>query len=196
MANTASRKSPAHTAKKKKPGKTNWRRLILVTAMILALLGLVLPNILPLFPSRGPAVPPQFGGAKEMPEPMFQKEGELTFISSETGQPLQKIDIEKADNDMRRQFGLMFRRSMADTQGMLFLFDRSSQQSFWMKNTYIPLDILFVDENLTITTIHENTAPHSEAPIPSSGPAKYVVEVNGGFTQKHGVKVGDKISWQ
>lgn len=194
MANT-DRKRPSQVSKKKKT-KTNWRQIIIVGVMVLALLGLVLPNILPLFTGSGPASPPLTSNPTEkMPEPMFQKEGELAFISAETGQPIQKIDIEKADNDMERQFGLMFRKSMQETQGMLFLFDKSEQQSFWMKNTLIPLDIMFVDENLTITTIHENTKPLSEAGLPSKGNAKYVVEVIGGFAQKHGVKVGDKVSW-
>ena len=107
-----------------------------------------------------------------------------------------KIDIEKADNDMERQFGLMYRRTMEDTQGMLFLFDESTPQGFWMKNTYIPLDIMFVDENNVITTIHENTTPMSDKTVASKGNAKYVVEVNGGFSKKYGIKEGDRISWQ
>ncbi len=194
MANTE-RKRPAQVSKKKK-SKTNWRQIIIVSVVALGLVAFLLPNILPLFTGGvGPAPPPAATNRPEIAEPMFQKEGELAFISGETGQPIQKIDIEKADNDMERQFGLMFRKSMQDTQGMLFLFDKSEPQSFWMKNTLIPLDIMFVDENLTITTIHENTKPLSEAQIPSDGDAKYVVEVVGGFAKKHGVKVGDKISW-
>jgi hypothetical protein len=90
----------------------------------------------------------------------------------------------------------MYRRSMSDTQGMLFLFNESVPQSFWMRNTFIPLDIMFEDENLTITTIHENTQPLSDKSIPSNGNARYVVEVNGGFTKKHGLKIGDKINWK
>ena len=195
MANT-NRKRPANVSKKKK-SKTNWRQIIIVSAVAIGLLAFLLPNILPLFTGGGPSVSPvTTGNTKKMPEPMFQKEGELAFVSSESGQPIQKIDIEKADNDMERQFGLMFRKSMQDTQGMLFLFDESEPQNFWMKNTLIPLDIMFVDENLKITTIHENTKPLSEKGLPSDGNAKYVVEVNGGFAKKYGVKVGDKISWQ
>ncbi len=195
MANTE-RKRPAQVSKKKK-SKTNWRQIIIVGVVSLGLVAFLLPNILPLFVGgNGPAVPPvTTGNNNKMPEPMFQKEGELSIISGETGQPIRKIDIEKADNDMERQFGMMFRKSMEETQGMLFLFDESGPQSFWMKNTLIPLDIMFVDENQTITTIHENAKPLSEASLPSDGDAKYVLEVIGGFSKKYGVKVGDKISW-
>ena len=131
-----------------------------------------------------------------MPEPTFKKEGELYFQSSENGKAITKIDIEKADTDMDREFGLMYRKSMPANEGMLFLFDANEQQSFWMHNTYIPLDIIFVDENNVITTIHENAKPLNDTSLKSKGAAKYVVEVNGGFAKQHSIKVGDKISWQ
>lgn len=131
-----------------------------------------------------------------MPEPKFQKEGELYFQSAAGGKAISKIDIEKADTELDQQMGLMFRKSMPEDQGMLFLFDASEPRSFWMHNTYIPLDIMFVDENGVITTIHENAKTLNDASLPSNGPAKYVVEVNGGYVQRHGIKVGDKISWQ
>jgi uncharacterized membrane protein (UPF0127 family) len=195
MANKTSSKGGAPVSKKKKPKKTNWRQIILVSVGILAMIGFLLPSILPLFTGRGPATPPVTTSPTEMPEPKFQKEGELSFLSSETGEVIKKIDIEKADNDMERAFGLMYRRSMDENQGMLFLFEENEQQAFWMKNTFIPLDILFLDENQVVTTIHKNTKPMSEASLPSDGAAKYVVEVVGGFTDKFGVKVGDKINW-
>ncbi|MCB0521781.1 MAG: DUF192 domain-containing protein [Lewinellaceae bacterium] len=182
--------------KKKKNGNINWRQATIVGVMILALLGLVLPNILPLFKGGpGPVAPSTSRKSEAMPEPKFQKEGELAFLGGESGQPLAKIDIEIADNDMERGFGLMYRRSMDENQGMLFLFDNNEPQSFWMKNTLIPLDILFVGEDMTINTIHKSTKPLSEASLPSKDNSKYVVEVNGGFTDRHGIKVGDKIQW-
>lgn len=130
-----------------------------------------------------------------MPEPQFQKEGELQFISAATGKAISQIDIERAETDMERQFGLMYRKSMADSLGMLFVFEQSEPQGFWMKNTYIPLDILFVDDSLTILNIHENTVPLSENSLLSKGKARYVVEVVGGYTRKHGIQAGDKIRW-
>jgi hypothetical protein len=183
--------------RKKKSQQINWRQYFIVGALVLALVALLLPGIIKIFSSGAPTPPlTSQSNPSNMPEPKFTKEGELSFISSETGQPIAKIDIEKADNDMERGFGLMYRRSMSDTQGMLFLFNESEPQSFWMRNTFIPLDIMFVDENLTITTIHENTQPLSDKSIPSNGNARYVVEVNGGFTKKHGLKIGDKINWK
>ncbi len=131
-----------------------------------------------------------------MTEPVFKKEGELFFQPASGGKAITKIDIEKAESDQERMQGLMFRKSMDEDKGMLFIMDNNEQQSFYMRNTYIPLDIIFVDENNVITTIHENTKILNDNSLPSNGPAKYVVEVNGGYTKKHGIKVGDKISWQ
>lgn len=131
-----------------------------------------------------------------MPEPVFKKEGELFFQPASGGKAIAKIDIERAETEVERAQGLMFRKSMDEDKGMLFLFERSEPQSFYMRNTYIPLDIMFVDENNVITTIHENTKTLNDNSLPSNGPAKYVVEVNGGYAKRHGIKVGDKISWQ
>jgi len=124
----------------------------------------------------------------------FKKEGELTIIDS-VGNQLVKIDIEIADNDYERQLGLMNRQSMEEMQGMLFIFPDERYQSFWMLNTLFPLDILFINSNKEIVTIHKNTKPLSEQSYPSSKPAIYVLEVNAGFCDRHNVKIGDKIYW-
>jgi uncharacterized protein len=126
-------------------------------------------------------------------EPKFTKEGELFFINQSDTSKRRKIDIEIADNETDREKGLMFRRSMADTQGMLFIFEDSQPRSFWMRNTYIPLDIVFVNWNLDIITIQKNAVPFSEASVPSNGNAKYVVEVNAGYADSYGLRPGDKI---
>ncbi|MBI5913741.1 MAG: DUF192 domain-containing protein [Bacteroidetes bacterium] len=180
--------------KKKKKSSFNWKQALIIGAMALALLSMVAPNIRGLF--MGMKKRPPIDLTSPDMEPKFQKEGELSFVSGATGQPVTKIDIEKADNETDRQFGLMFRRSMPESQGMLFLFETSGRQSFWMHNTYIPLDIIFVDENNVINTIHKNAKPLNDTSLPSKGNAKYVVEVVGGFSDKYGLKEGDKISWQ
>jgi uncharacterized membrane protein (UPF0127 family) len=82
---------------------------------------------------------------------------------------------------------------MNEDEGMLFIFDAEERQSFWMKNTHIPLDIIFVNNEKTIVHIAENCEPYSLKPIPSFEYAKYVVEVNGGYARKHGIKVGSEI---
>lgn len=203
MAKKTARKSPAPVSKKrkKKPPKRNTRQIVISVLIGLALVAFVLPDIMRFFDSGPKYSPPSTSNTPSatnpntMPEPEFIKEGELSIISGETREPIKNIDIEKADNNDERMFGLMFRRKMEETQGMLFIFDRSEPQSFWMKNTYIPLDIIFIDEDFKITTIRENTVPHSEAPVPSDGKAKYVLEVNGGWCERYGVKVGDVVKW-
>ena len=124
----------------------------------------------------------------------FKKEGELTFTDS-TGNPTVKIDIEIADNDYERQLGLMNRQSMEEMQGMLFIFPDERFQSFWMRNTLFALDILFINSQKEIVTIHKNTTPLSEQSYPSSEPAIYVLEVNAGFCDRHNIKLEDKVFW-
>ncbi len=124
----------------------------------------------------------------------FKKEGELTFVDS-VENPIIKIDIEIADNDYERQLGLMNRQSMEEMQGMLFIFPQQEYQSFWMRNTLFSLDMLFINSNKEIVTIHKNTTPLSEQSYPSTAPALYVLEVNAGFCDRHNIKLGDKIFW-
>lgn len=124
----------------------------------------------------------------------FKKEGELTFTDS-AGNQIIKIDIEIADNDYERQLGLMNRKSMEEMQGMLFIFPEQRFQSFWMLNTLFSLDILFINSNKEIVTIHKNTTPLSEQSYPSTEPAIFVLEVNGGFCDRHNIKLSDKIYW-
>jgi uncharacterized membrane protein (UPF0127 family) len=135
-----------------------------------------------------------FPGEKTEEEFMFKKNGDLTFIDS-TGTPKSKIDIQIADTDFDRQLGLMFRKSMKENQGMLFIFPEESVQSFWMRNTYISLDMIFVNSDKKIVTIHKNTKTLSDQSYRSTRPAKYVIEVDAGYTEKHNIKVGDKVNW-
>jgi len=128
-------------------------------------------------------------------EPRFTKEGELTFLSKTDRKKIITIDIEIADNAYEREKGLMYRHSLPDNAGMLFIFEQSGPLSFWMRNTYIPLDIIFADENRQIVTIQKNTKPLSYAQIPSKRNSKYVVEVNAGFCDKYGIAVGDFITF-
>lgn len=132
---------------------------------------------------------------KNIREPQFKKEGELEFIRKNHKEPVKKIDVELAENDDERSQGLMYRRSMDDSKGMLFIFEQEEPQSFWMKNTVIPLDIIYVNSKMEIVKIFKNTVPFSEKSLPSEKPATYVVEVIGGYTDKNGIKEGDLISF-
>ena len=131
---------------------------------------------------------------KHNTQPKFTKEGELIFLKPD-GSSIVKVNIEIADNDAERQMGLMNRSFMNNSQAMLFIFEKEEPQAFWMKNTIIPLDIIYVNSNKEIVSIAANTEPFSEKSLPSGRPAIYVVEVNGGFCDQYGIAAGCKISY-
>jgi uncharacterized membrane protein (UPF0127 family) len=125
----------------------------------------------------------------------FQKQGELRFLSV-NGRLITTVDIEIAREESKRELGLMYREKMAENQAMLFVFDGDGPRSFWMKNTILSLDMIFVNGNNEVVTIHKYTTPYSEDSYASMGPAQYVVEANGGFTDKYRIAVGDRITWR
>lgn len=127
--------------------------------------------------------------------PQFRKEGTLQFLSTAEGKQIQEIEIEIADDDLSRERGLMWRKHMEPNQGMLFIMQEEDMLAFWMLNTYISLDLLFVNHDMRIVTIRNDVQPQRLDRIPSTEPAKYVVEVNGGFCARHGIKVGDLIKF-
>jgi uncharacterized membrane protein (UPF0127 family) len=125
----------------------------------------------------------------------FKKQGEVSFQDS-LKNFVKKIDVEIADTDDARHLGLMFREGMTGDQGMLFIFPNEEVQGFYMKNTVMPLDIIFINAKKQIVKIHKNTQPLSEKTLPSVKPALYVVEVISGFTDKYKIKEGDYIDWR
>lgn len=125
----------------------------------------------------------------------FRMDGELQFLDSQKD-TIARIYIEIADDEYEITTGLMYRKTMADSAGMLFMFPTSEQRSFWMKNTFIPLDIIFVNEKLEIVSIQKYTRPFSEAPIPSVGDAKYVIEVNAGYCDVRKVKEKQMVQFR
>ena len=125
----------------------------------------------------------------------FIREGILTFHDKIAKSIITQIDIEIADNAQKRKNGLMYRRSLPDKAGVLFIYEKRRPLFFWMKNTYIPLDIIFVDEDMKIVTIRKNTKPLSEDLIPSYRDSMYVIEVNAGFCDKYGIQIGDYIKF-
>ena len=104
-----------------------------------------------------------------------------------------KFSVEVMRNDEARARGLMFRRSMPADRGMLFDFKREDHVMMWMKNTYIPLDMVFIARTGIVVSVAQNTEPLSERTIPSGGPAYAVLEVNGGTAAHIGLKAGDRI---
>jgi uncharacterized protein len=90
--------------------------------------------------------------------------------------------------------GLMYRTELDEGDGMLFVFGNEAERSFWMSNTPISLDIIYIRDDRTILSIASNTTPYSEKMIPSRGPVRYVLEVPAGWCERHGVKPGDSVS--
>jgi uncharacterized membrane protein (UPF0127 family) len=103
------------------------------------------------------------------------------------------LDIEMAVSDEAEEKGLMFRTSMPENSGMLFTFEHEDIRAFWMKNTLIPLDMVFIQKDGKIVNIHDNAVPKDLTPIYSSGPANAVLEINGGRAAQLGLKPGDII---
>ena len=104
-----------------------------------------------------------------------------------------KIDIEVAASDQEKSQGLMFRRSLGETQGMLFQYDGPQEITMWMRNTYIPLDMVFIRADGTVHRIAAMTEPFSEAVVASAGDVLGVLELNGGAAGRLGLKAGDKV---
>jgi uncharacterized protein len=104
------------------------------------------------------------------------------------------FNVELALTDDQRARGLMFRKELPDAQGMLFDFKVEQEVGFWMKNTYIPLDMIFIRADGTIRRIAANTEPLSERLVPSEGPIRFVLEVAGGSAKKLGIEPGDKVT--
>ncbi len=142
-----------------------------------------------------------FKGAKRVPtkiintdEIAFNKEGELAIIDT-TGIVKKKLEIEIAETSYETQTGLMYRSKMQENRGMLFIFNNERMHSFYMKNTRIPLDILYINKDFEIVSVVENATPYDETSLPSQFPVMYVLEVNGGMKDKWGIELGDKISF-
>jgi len=121
-------------------------------------------------------------------------EGERFALTIASSNGEHDFSVEIANDDRERALGLMFRRSMADDAGMLFDFFQEEQASFWMRNTYIPLDMLFIETDGTIESIAKRTTPLSERSVKSKGPVRYVLEINGGISDRLGIRPGDKVS--
>ena len=101
--------------------------------------------------------------------------------------------VEIADTPSKREMGLQYRRELAADRGMIFLFPGESQQSFWMKNTPLALDMIFINRERKIVGIVEQTVPFSLDPRSVGAPSQYVLEINGGLAKRHAIKAGDAV---
>ncbi|WP_163517521.1 DUF192 domain-containing protein [Gelidibacter japonicus] len=124
----------------------------------------------------------------------FKKEAELV-LKNANDSIIKKLDIEIADDEYKTQTGLMYRDQMGELQGMLFVFPDEDFRSFYMKNTNIPLDIIYIDADKKIVSFQKNAQPNNETSLPSNAPAKYVLEINAGLADEWQLEVGDKMEY-
>jgi hypothetical protein len=103
------------------------------------------------------------------------------------------VKVEIADDNAERARGLMFREQLAADAGMLFLFEQPQQLAFWMRNTYLPLDMIFIEPSMAILGIVENAEPRTDTSRSVPGTSQYVLEVNAGFSRQHGLTPGTMV---
>jgi len=120
-------------------------------------------------------------------------DGPRVEICDASGAAKAVVKVEIADSEPAREVGLMYRQRLAPNAGMLFVFKRPQPLTFWMKNTEIPLDMIFAEANGTVNGIIAEAEPFSEQPLRVGGDSQYVLEVNGGFARWHGIKPGDRF---
>ena len=125
------------------------------------------------------------------PQPTLPQEP-LT-ITDDNGKP-HAFKVEMATTPQQQETGLMFRPTVAADRGMLFVFPTVQPETFWMKNTIAPLDMVFINQDGTIRAIAENTVPESLAPVGSGGPVLAVLELQGGITATDNISVGDRVT--
>jgi uncharacterized membrane protein (UPF0127 family) len=166
---------------------SNQKRLVIMVLLLIVLL--IIYSVATYYDNLGDA------NQNLKTEPEFKKQGELTFKRPD-GSDIVTIDIEVADNEAKTAQGLMYRTSMRERQGMLFIFPDEQERGFWMRNTRISLDLMYVSAAGEIVSIHKNAIPYSQETIPSIYPARFVVEVNAGFSDKYSIGVGDFIAFE
>lgn len=174
------------TPKPSQSVRTQFHRLYL--GLVFLVIALVAAVLIVILPSHKKAAAPAESVLS------FVKEGTVAFLDAQ-GSPFCSFDIEIADTPAQLASGLMNRDSLAIGQGMLFLMPRNEIQSFWMKNTYIPLDIVFIGADSTVVSVSENTVPFSEERIVSSAPAAFVLELNAGVAARCRIKPGTRFTW-
>src|SRR5262245_16641414 len=118
-------------------------------------------------------------------------EPKVTIITKEGRSVVFQVEV--ADSPAKRELGLQYRRELASDRGMIFLFPEESQQTFWMKNTPLPLDMIFINRDLKVVGIVEQSVPFSLDSRSVDAPSQYVLEINGGLAKRHGIQAGDRV---
>lgn len=130
-------------------------------------------------------------------QPALHPESGLPVIplTVRTGGAVHRFRVEVAATDAQQEKGLMFRTKMGADEGMIFTENPPRRPAFWMRNTVIPLDIIFIGTNHRILNIAANAVPYDETPLPAAGLSSGVLELNGGRAAQLGIKPGDKVEW-
>ncbi len=121
--------------------------------------------------------------------------GPCVAIVGPDDKPRATVTVEVANTGAQRELGLMFRKHLDDNAGMIFVFPDAARRNFWMHNTPIPLDMIFADSNGVVTGIVANAEPYSDKLLGVEGNSEYVLEVNGGFCARNGIKPGDRLDF-
>jgi uncharacterized protein len=168
------------------------RKSFIIAAISVIIFVPILLMLLPLLRAPESRVP------DSGPEPAVPQgiriDADLSFTNTE-GTGMERVLVEIAANAESRRQGLMGRVKMAENEGMLFLFDEEEERSFWMANTPLPLDIIYISSEKEVVSIQKHATPYSEESLPSYKPARFVVEMNAGFCDRHGIAPGTRVSW-
>lgn len=127
--------------------------------------------------------------------PSCKEDGRL-FIIRGVHDTIVQIPIEIVETESGRNLGLMYRDQMSDSCGMFFIFERDQRLSFYMKNTILSLDMFFIKGDGKLVTVHEYTTPFDEGSYPASELSRFVLETTAGFRARHGIQLGDRISYR
>ncbi len=128
------------------------------------------------------------------PYHVYANDKAVTFYGDDE-KKLCSFKVELASTPWEQEKGLMFRKSLGKNTGMLFVYNGNEIRFFWMKNTFIPLDIVFIDSKFIVADIYRSAKPHDETTIASKAPARYVLEINEGTTDRCNLKVGAKVGF-
>lgn len=133
-------------------------------------------------------------GSKEALDLSFEKEAQLTVYSPE-GEERTQFAVELADTPEEIEQGLRFRKKLKMEHGMLFITEEEEVQSFWMFDMLFPIDIIYIDSAKEIVYISKAMPIDFKEPVPALAPSQYVLQINGGLSDKYNVSIGDRVDW-
>lgn len=169
-------------------------RRIFAIVLLIAFGAWLLFTFLPMGAGSSKAGPNAVNTAEEY-EPTFRKEGELVLLEPGGTDTIKELDIELAETPEEISYGMMYRKSMDPNTGMLFLMGDEAPRSFYMKNTFVPLDIIYINDEGKVVSIQKNAKPLDETSLPSGAPASLVLEVTAGFSDRYGITEGTEVRY-